>query len=157
MRFLREPVALLGVTLNTGADYVFPGGRSAAVARHDVIEVQVAPVKGVATVLTGVLIPLEYVVPSKFHFFLRKPIEKEQDDHARHPNFPRDGGYGLVLGRRGREVAPALKVVGEEIVRAISRNDMRMPGVDECKSASRRADIDRLPEAIENQNLAVEQ
>jgi hypothetical protein len=157
MRFLREPVALLGVTLNTGADYVFPGGRSAAIARHDVIEVQIAPVKGVTAVLAGVLIPLEYVVPRKFHFFLRKPIEKEQDDHARHPNFPRDGSYRLVLGCRGREIAPALKVVGEEIVRAISRNDMRMASVNQRKRASRCADIHRLPEAIENQNLAVEQ
>ncbi len=145
MRFLGEPVPFLGVTGNTGADYVFPGGGSAAVARHDMIEVQIASVKGVAAVLAGVLIPLEYVVAGKFHFLLRKAIEKEQDDHPRHSNPPRDGGYHLMFRRAGREVAPAVEIVGQEVIRFIRGYDMRVACVNESECAPHRTDIHRLP------------
>lgn len=69
MRFLRNPITLSGVTFDARADHVFPGGSAAAVARHDMIKVQIASIKTLAAVLAGVLITLKNIVACKFHFF----------------------------------------------------------------------------------------
>jgi len=60
-----------------------------------------------------------------------------------------------VVGRIRGEIAPALEVVRQEITRIIRGNDVRVPGVNQGKRASRSANVHRLPEAIEDQNLTV--
>jgi hypothetical protein len=45
--------------------------------------------------------------------------------------------------------------VGQKVIRFIRRNDMRMARVDEREGAARRADVHRLPQTIEHQNLTV--
>src|SRR5439155_11867032 len=59
------PIRLDRITLDTRADDVFPSRRSAAVARDDVIEVQVFAIKLVTAILARVLIPLEDIMPRK--------------------------------------------------------------------------------------------
>ena len=88
VHFLGQPVAFARVTFDARADHVFPSSRSAPVPRNDVVKIQIAPIESVTTVLAGILIALENVMPRKFHFLLRKPIEKEQHNHARHTNLP---------------------------------------------------------------------
>ena len=60
-----------------------------------------------------------------------------------------------MVGRVGGKVAPAFKIVGQEIIRVIRGNDVRMSGVNERERAARAADVDRLPEAVQHQNLTV--
>jgi hypothetical protein len=60
-----------------------------------------------------------------------------------------------VLRRRFRKIEPTIEIVRQKIVLRIRRNDLRMASVNERKCAPRRADIDRLPQAIENENLTV--
>ena len=143
-----QTVAFSRIARDTGANHVLPGGESAAVARHDVIEIQVVPLKNLAAVLAGVLVALENIVPRKFHFLFRQPIEEEQHDHTRHPNLPRNRRDDFVIGRGGGEVAPTVEVMGQEIVFVIGGNHVSMARVNERERAPRRADVDRLPEAI---------
>jgi len=81
VRFTREPVALSGIASDAGANHVLPGGRPPAVARHDVIQIELAPIEELAAVLAGVLVSLKHVVSGEFYFLLRKPIEHKQHDN----------------------------------------------------------------------------
>ena len=101
VRFAREPVAFTGVAADTRANHIFPHGRPSAIARHDMIEIEFAAVKNLTTVLARVLVALEHIVASKFHFLLRKPIEHEKDNHARDPNLKRNRRDDFVVGRVG--------------------------------------------------------
>ena len=122
------------------------------------IEIQVASLKDVAAILAGIAVPLEDVVPGKFYFLLRKPIEKQEDDDPRNSDLPRDRIHHLMLGRGSVDgkIEPARKVVGREIILQIGRNDLRVALIEQGKGATRRADIDRLPEAIKHEHLSVE-
>ena len=71
----RRAVAFERIALDAGADDVFPGGRAAAVARDDVIEIQVFAIANAATILAGVLIALKNVVPGEFDFLLREAVK----------------------------------------------------------------------------------
>jgi len=44
----------------------------------------------------------------------------------------------------------------EEIIRDIRRDDLRVPLIEKRKSAPRRANIYRLPQAVEHQHLTVQ-
>ena len=73
--FSRKPVALPCITGDTRADHVFPGRHPAAIARHHVIEIEVATFKNFSTVLAGVLVAFENVVTRKLYLLFRKPIK----------------------------------------------------------------------------------
>lgn len=60
-----------------------------------------------------------------------------------------------MFGRSGREIAPAVEIMGQKIICFIGRNNVGMPGVDQGKGASSRADIHRLPQTVKNQDLAI--
>ena len=98
VRFAREPVALAGIASDARANHVFPGGRPATIARHDVIQIELAPIEKLAAVLTGVLVSLKYVVAGKLYFFFRKPIENEQHDHPGDADLERNGRDHFMIG-----------------------------------------------------------
>ena len=77
VRFAGEPVALARIARNARANYVLPRSRPSAIARHDVIEIELAAVEKFAAVLAGVLVALEHIVAGKFYFLLWKPIERK--------------------------------------------------------------------------------
>jgi hypothetical protein len=54
------------------------------------------------------------------------------------------------------KIAPTVKIVRQKVVRLIGRNNMGVAGVNESERAARRADVDRLPEAVQHQDLTVE-
>ena len=150
VRFLRKSVAFACIARNTRANHVFPGCHSAAIARHNVVEIQIIAIKNLTAILACILVALEDVVTRELYFLFRQPIEKEQNDHARHANLPRDRRDHLVF-RRGRgKIAPALKIVRHEIIGFIRRNNMGMACVNQRKRAPGRADIHRLPEAVQH-------
>src|SRR6185503_20144773 len=90
-RFLRCAVGLLSVTGNAGTDDILPSGWPTAVARDDVIQVQIFAVVHLAAVLASVLVPLENIVPRELDLLLRQPIEHHEQNHARDANTERDG------------------------------------------------------------------
>ena len=154
-RFLGQPVAFARVTRNARANHVFPRRRPAAIARHDVIEIQIVAIEKLAAVLTGVLVTLENVVTRELNLLLGQPIEKEQHDHARDANLPGNRRNQFVV-RRGRgEIPPTVEIMRQEIVLCVRRDDVGVSSVDERKRAARRADVDRLPQAIQHQDLTV--
>src|SRR5439155_9586720 len=78
LRFLRQTIAFARVTRNARANHVFPSRRSAAVARHYVIEIQIVTVESLAAILAHVLVPLENIVAGKLHVPFRDRFEKEE-------------------------------------------------------------------------------
>src|SRR5260370_16319261 len=79
LRFLRQTIAFARVTRNARANHVFPSRRSAAVARHYVIEIQIVTIEGLAAILAHVLVALENVVAGGIFFlFFPSPAQKQQ-------------------------------------------------------------------------------
>jgi hypothetical protein len=154
---MRKAIALSRIARNTGADDVFPRGQAAFVARQDVIEVQLLTLENLAAILAGVVVTLEDVVAGKLYFLFRQSIEEEKNNHAWHPDPPRNRRDHLVLGLRGgeRNIQPAREIMRREIVFVIGRDHLGVTLVKQRKSTTRRANIDRLPKAIEHQNLTV--
>ena len=60
-----------------------------------------------------------------------------------------------MFRRRRGKIAPAIEIVCQEIIGLVGRDDVRVAGIDKGKRAPGRADIHGLPEAVQNQNLAV--
>ena len=81
--FLRRAVGLLSVAGDAGTDNVLPGGGAAAVSRNDMVQVQIFPLEYMPAILAGVFVPFKNVVPGEFDFLLWKPVEHDQEDHAR--------------------------------------------------------------------------
>src|SRR6185295_5794586 len=79
-------IGFLGITLDAGADNVFPCRRPTTVARDDVIEIQVFAVEFYAAILASVLVALENVVAREFDLFLGQAVEERQQNHSRHAN-----------------------------------------------------------------------
>ena len=156
MCFTRKPIALARIAWDAGANHVFPSRRPAAVAWHDVIQIKVTAIEEFATVLAGVLVALKHVVSGEFHFLLRKPIEHQQHDHPRDLDLERDGRNHFMIGRVRGQIAPAFEVVSRKVVRVIRRNNLGVPCVYERKGAASGADVHRLPEPVEHQNLTVQ-
>jgi len=155
VRFVRQAISFSRVAGDARANHVLPRRQSAPIPRQDVIEIQVGPLKNSAAILAGVLVPLENVVPGELHFLLGQPIEQEQNNHPRHPDLPGNGGDDFVVGRGRGKIAPAIEVVGEKIIGRIGGNDLGVSLVEEREGAAGRADVDRLPEAIEHQDLTI--
>src|SRR2546423_9009929 len=68
-RLMRGPIGFDRIALDTRADDVFPRGRSAPVARNDVVQVQVLAIKLVTAILACVLIPLKDIMPRTLNLF----------------------------------------------------------------------------------------
>jgi len=66
----RRAVRFASVARNTGADDVFPIRQAAVIARNDVVEIQLAPVKTLRAILASVPVALEDVVPGELYFLV---------------------------------------------------------------------------------------
>ena len=75
--FMRQPVALPRITGNARTDDVFPSRLTSAISWKDMIKVQVVSLKYLATVLAGIPVALEDIVPRKLDLFLWQPLEKQ--------------------------------------------------------------------------------
>ncbi len=79
--FLWRVIGLFGIALDAGANNVLPRCRPAAVARDDMVQVQVLAFEDDAAILAGVFVPLKDVVPRELDLFLGQTIvnQKEND------------------------------------------------------------------------------
>jgi hypothetical protein len=107
----RGAVALACVALDTGADDVFPNRWSTSVPWNDVIQIQIFPLKSAPTVLAGVLIPLENIMPGKFDLFFGITVKKDKQNDARHPDFEGDCADAFRVWFLLREILPLVEVV----------------------------------------------
>jgi len=147
-RFNRRAIGLLRVTDDARADDVLPRCRTTAVARDDVIEVQVLAVKFAAAILAGVAVALENIVPRELDFLLRHAIKQYQEDHARKPDSKRHGVNALRMRFLLREILPLAEIERLEGAIGAIEHDLRAPFKQERQGSLCRADIHRLPEAI---------
>jgi len=124
----RSAVGLARVAGNAGADDVFPSRGPTPISRNHVVEVQIAPIKDLAAVLAGVLVPLEQVVPGEFDFLLGKTVKPHEQDDPGYPDSERDradGAVGFGVGRG--QVTPLLEVQCPVITVAITEHHLCVP------------------------------
>lgn len=154
--FLRGAVGFFGITLDAGANDIFPGGRAAAIARDHVVKIQVAPIEHLAAILAGVVVAFEDIVAREFHFLLRHPVEEAEQDDARHADPERNGMDAFRVRLLIRKIVPLRKVVGLEGPIGVVEDHLRVPFEEEREGAPGGADVDRLPKPVQHQNLLVQ-
>jgi hypothetical protein len=121
-----------------------------------VIEVQILAFKYLAAVLAGIAVPLENVVPREFDLLFRQTVEHQQQDDARHPNLEGNGGDGFRMGLLLGEIAPLMEAESLKSAFGIRKNDLGMTFEDKSQRAPGGAYVNRLPEAVEHQNVLIE-
>ena len=151
----RRVVGLARVAGDARADDVFPRRWAAAVARDDVVEVQILSLENLAAILAGVLVALENVVPRELHFLLRHPVIHEEQNDLRHADAERDRVDGFVVRRIGGDVAPFVEAEGAERAVGIVHHHLGLALKKKRERAAGGADIDRLPEPVQNQDMLV--
>ena len=82
--FLRSSIRFPRIARNAGADNIFPGGWTTAIARSDVVKVQILSIKNASAILTSVLVAFKDVMPGKFNFLFRKTIKDDQQNNPGH-------------------------------------------------------------------------
>lgn len=153
---LRRVIGLAGVARDAGADNVFPNGRAAAVARNNVVQVQVLAVKGLPAILAGIVVPLKNVVPGELDLLLGQAIKHDQQYDPRNTELEGNRvdalGMRLLLGK----ILPLTKA--ESLKRTVhsAKHNLRMAFKEESKRAPGGADIDRLPQPVKHQNMLVQ-
>ncbi len=155
MYFTWKPVSLTRIAGNAGANHILPRSCSSPIARHNVVEIEFASIKNLPAVLASVLVALKNIVASKLYFLFRKAIENQQHNHPRDTDLERNRRDHLVVGRVRGQIAPAFEIVRQKIIRLVRRDDLGVTRVYQRESAARSADVHRLPEAVEHQNLTV--
>jgi hypothetical protein len=60
-----------------------------------------------------------------------------------------------MIGRIRRQIAPAFEVVRRKAVGGIRRNNLGVSCINQREGAASGADVHRLPEPVEHQNLTV--
>ena len=76
--FLRRVIGLGRIALDARANNVFPRRRAAAVARDNVVQIQIFAVANFSAVLAGVFVALKNVVSRELHFLFRQTVVNRQ-------------------------------------------------------------------------------
>lgn len=119
------------------------------------IQVQIRPFKDLVAILARILVPLEDIVPGKFHFLLGETLKEQEYDDPGHPDVHRHRLNHFPLGIGLRKIPPAFEVVGEKVILLVRRYDLRVPLIEQGEGATDRAGIDRLPQAVEHQHRLI--
>jgi hypothetical protein len=154
--FLRRAVGLPRVTLDAGADDVFPSRRTAAVARDDVIQIQIFSVELVAAVLAGVFIALKNVVARELDFLFGQPVINQQQDDSRHTNTKGDGMNRFFVRRVFGEIPPFVEIKRAERAIIGVDDNLRVALKEKRERAAGGADIDSLPQPVQNKHVLVQ-
>lgn len=152
----RSVVRFAGIARDAGTNNVFPRGRTTTIARNNVVEVQLASVKHPAAILAGVFIAFKNIVPGKFDFLFRHPVVHEQQNDARHANAKGDGMNEFFVRSIGGNIAPFLKTEGAERAVWVIHHDLRLTLKKQSESAAGGANIHRLPEPVQHQNVLIQ-
>src|SRR5207247_8897465 len=82
VQFPWKAVALARIAGDAGTNHVLPSGRPSPIARHNVIQIEFAPIKHLSAVLASVLVALKNIVASELYVLFRTQIENQQDNHS---------------------------------------------------------------------------
>ena len=141
----RRAVGLARVARDARADDIFPRRRAAAIARDDVVEVQIFPLENFPAVLAGVLVAFKNVVSRKFHFLLRHPVIHEEQNNFRDANAKRNRVNGIIRRRIGGDIRPFLKIKSAERTVGVIHHYLSLTLEEERERATCGANIDGLP------------
>jgi hypothetical protein len=149
-------VAFECIALDTGANDVLPCGRAAAVTRDDVVKIEVFAVTNAATVLAGVLVALENIMPGEFDFLLGQAVKSEQEDHLGNADAEGNGldtfGLRFVLG----QLMPVTEAKGLEGTIFATKDGLGMSLKEQGEGASGSANVHGLPQTVEYENMLVQ-
>lgn len=154
--FLRRAIGLARVAFDARANNVFPRRRPAAIARNDVIEIQIVPVEMAAAVLTKIFVALKNVMARELDFLFRQPVVNEEQNNSRHADAKRNCVNGFFARRVFGNVAPFLKVERAERSVVAVEDDVRLALKQKCEGAPGGADVDRLPQPVQHQHVLIE-
>src|SRR5688572_8089195 len=149
-RLERRAVGFLRVTLDARANDVLPCGGAAAIARDDVIKVEVLAIKNIAAVLAHIAIALEDIMAREFHFLLRHAVEQHEQNDTRNADAERDGVDALGMRFLLREIVPLAEIEGLKGSIGAVEDDLGAALEQERESPLCRADVHRLPKAVEH-------
>lgn len=153
--FLRGVIGFEGVAGNAGANDVFPRGRPAAVARDDVVQVQILAIQSLAAVLAGAVVTLENVVPGELDLLFGKAVEDDQKDDARDANPERNGVNALGVRFLFGEVLPLVEIVSLKGAVFRAEHHLGVAFEQQRQGAAGGADVYRLPQPVEDQHMLV--
>jgi hypothetical protein len=153
--FLRSVVGLAGVAGDAGANDVFPSRGTAAIARDDVVQIQVFAIQGLAAILAHVIVPFENVVPGEFDFLLRQAVEHDKQDDTRDAYSEGDGVDAFRMRILLGEILPLIEAEGLESAVVSPKDGLCMPFEKKGEGAAGCADVDSLPKAVQDQHMLV--
>lgn len=114
------------------------------------IQIQILAFKCPPAVLAGVAISFEDIMPREFDFFFGKAVKNEQDDDPRHADLERDGANEFLTGSLLGEAFPLREVESTESSVTRFEDDLRAAFEEQSQSSSRRANVDGLPQPVQN-------
>ena len=151
--FLRRAIGFLRIAFNAGANDVFPSRRTAAVARNDVIQIQILSFKYEPAVLAGIFVALKDVVARELDLFFRQPVVNHQQNDSRHADAKGNGVNGFFVRCVFRNVAPFLKIESAERTVIGVDNDLRLALKQKRERTPRGADVDCLPQPVQYKHM----
>jgi hypothetical protein len=103
--------------------------------------------------LAGVRISLENILTRQLDLFFRNPVKEHQNNHPRDPNPKANRPHRILPFIILTQLAPPLKIESSKIIPCpIAFHHLRMPHVEQAEGPPNRADVYRLPKAIQDQN-----
>ena len=151
----RRAVALAAVAGHARADNVFPRRFAAAIARNNVVEIEVLAVELDPAILAGVVVALEDIVPRELHFLFRHPIKEKQQDHLRHANRERNRAHHVSTFVATRKAEPLVERHRLERA-AVGLDHLRMALIKKHERPLHAADVHRLPQTVQHEDVVAE-
>ena len=128
---------------------------TAAIAGNDVVEIQILAVKSLAAVLAHVVVALENIVPGELDLFFGQAVEHDQQDDAGHADFEGDGADAFRMRLLLGKVLPLIEAEGLEGAVLRIQHHLGVAFKEQGEGASRGADINRLPQAVQDQHMLI--
>ena len=121
------------------------------IPRDNVIQIQIPPIFQLPAVLAGIGVPFEDVLPSQFNLFFRNPVKKHQYNNPWNTDSKADGANCILTLIVLAELLPPMEIKGPKIIPCtIPLYHLGMPHIQEAKGPPDRADVHRLPEAVQD-------
>ena len=107
----RCAIAFAHVAFYAGQHEVFPGVIAPSGSRDDMVDGELGFRELARTVLTRVLVALEYVPSRETHFFVEKPVEAVEQDDLGNADLERGRVEEAAFGPELGQLTPVLEVV----------------------------------------------
>ena len=155
--FLGSAIGFECIAGDAGTYNILPSRWPSMISGNDMVQIQIFPLKDSSAVFASVAVALKNVVPGEFHLFLGHSVKHDQKDDPRDADLEGNGGDGFRMWLLRGKVAPLGKTESLKHPVAIAQDDLGVALKQQRQSAARRADIDRLPKAVEHQHMLIEE